>query len=78
MSPVTTELFIFFCSMVNIQIVVCSNDIVKYILKYGCKIDKVSRVIAAAGAHFGNVWVGSQFLHNTKIATSAINEEKQF
>ena len=78
MSPVTTELFIFFCSMVNIQIVVCSNGIMKYILKYVYKVDEVSRVIAAAGAHSGNVWVGSQFLHNTKIATSAINEEKRF
>ena len=76
MSPVTTELFILFKSMCNVQFICCSNGIVKYILKYVAKLDECNRVTASSNIHTGAVEVGSTFLHNTKIATSKINEDK--
>ena len=76
MSPVTTDLFILFKSMCNVQFICCSNGIVKYILKYVAKFDECNRVTASSNIHTGAVEVGSTFLHNTKIATSKINEDK--
>ena len=76
MSPVITELFLLFRSMVNIQIVVCANGIVKCILKYVGKFDEGNRVIAHANAHTGAIQVRSQCLHNTKIDSSKWKENK--
>ena len=78
MSPVICEMFLLFQSMVNAQAIGHANAIAKYILKYIGKIDLCNRVTAAANAHSGAVKVGSEFLHNTKIASSAINEDKAF
>ena len=78
MSPVLTELFLLFLSMVNAQLIGHANGIAKYILKYVGKFDEGTRVIASANAHTGAVKVGSQFLHNTKITSSRMNEDKAF
>ena len=75
MSPVTTELFILFGSMCNIQILVCANGIVKYILKYMGKFDQGNRVVASFNPHTGATQIGSQFLHSTKIVSSAIQDK---
>ena len=75
MSPVTTELFILFASMCNIQIVVCANGTVKNILKYVGKFDQGNDVVASSNTHTGATQIGSQFLHITKIASSAIQEK---
>ena len=78
MSPVVTELFLLFLSMVNAQSVGHANGLAKYILKYVGKFDQGNRVTASANPHTGSLQVGLQFLHNTKITTSRINEEKAF
>ena len=59
MSRVTTDLFILFGSMCNIQIVVCANGIVKYILKYVGKFDQGNRVVASFNPHTGATQIGS-------------------
>ena len=76
MSPVLTELFILFLSMVNVQAIGQASGIAKYILKYVAKFDQSNRVAASANTRTGALKIGSQFLHNTKITTSAINEDK--
>ena len=64
--------------MVNVQAIGHANGIAKYILKYVSKFDDCNRVKGSANADTGALKVGSQFLHNTKISTSRINEEKTF
>ena len=58
-SPVTTELFILYPSMCNIQIIVCANGIIKYILKYVGKFNQGNCVIASVNAHTGATQIGS-------------------
>jgi hypothetical protein len=64
--------------MVNHQIIAQASGISKYILKYVAKVDKGNNAILFADGYTDNIRVGSQFLHNTKIAASAINESKAF
>jgi hypothetical protein len=78
MSPVIPMHFIMLRSMVNHQIIAQASGISKYILKYVAKVDVGNKAILFADGYTDNIWVGSQFLHNTKIATSAINESKAF
>jgi hypothetical protein len=65
-------------SMTNAQIVLQASGISKYILKYIAKRDKGNKAILFANGRTDDICVGSQFLHNTKIVTSAINESKAF
>ncbi len=64
--------------MVNHQIIAQASGVLKYNLKYVAKVDKGNKAILFTDGYTDNIWVGSQFLHNTKIATSAINESKDF
>jgi hypothetical protein len=64
--------------MTNAQIVLQASGVSKYILKYIAKRDKGNKAILFANGHTNDIWVGSQFLRNTKIVTSAINESKAF
>jgi hypothetical protein len=55
-----------------------SNGTSKYICKYVTKIDEGNKAILFSNSRTEDIRVGSKFLHNTKIATSAINESKAF
>ncbi len=61
-----------------VQIILQASGTLKYICKYITKRDKGNKAIFFANGCADDIWVGSQFLHNTKIATSAINEIKAF
>ena len=74
MSPIIPEYFMMFESMHNAQVISQSNGTSKYtICKYVTKIDEGNKVILFSNSHTEDI-----FLHNTKIATSAINEPKAF
>ncbi len=64
--------------MTNAQIVLQASSVSKYILKYIAKRDKSNKAILFANGRTNDIWVRSQFLHNTKIVSSAINESKAF
>jgi hypothetical protein len=64
--------------MHNAQIILQASGTPKYICKYITKRDKGNRAIFFANGCTDDIRVGSQFLHNIKIATSAINESKAF
>ncbi len=64
--------------MTNAQIISQARVVLKYILKYIAKRDKGNKAILFANGPTDDIRVGSQFLHNTKIVTSAINESKSF
>ena len=78
MSPIIPEYFMMFISMHNTQVISKSNGTSKYICKYVTKIDKGNKEILFSNSRTEDICVGLQFLHNTKIATSAINESKAF
>ncbi len=67
-----------FKSMHNSQVISQSNGTSKYICKYVTKIDEDNKEILFSNSRTEDIRVGLQFLHNTKIATSAINESKAF
>jgi hypothetical protein len=73
MSPIIPEYFMMFKSMHNAQVISQSNGTSKYICKYVTKIDEGNKAILFSNSRTEDIRVGSQFLHNTKIATSAIN-----
>ncbi len=78
MSPIIPTHFIVLRSMTNAQIILQARGVLKYILKYKAKRDEDNKTILFANGHTNDIWVGSQFLHNTKIVISAINESKAF
>ncbi len=78
MSPIIPTHFLVLRSMTNAQIILQASGVSKYILKYIAKVDKGNKAILFANGCTNDIWVGSQFLHNTKIVTSAINESKAF
>ena len=64
--------------MNNTQLISEARGVPKYILKYVAKRDEGNKAILFASGHTDDIRVGSQFLHNTKIVSSAINESKAF
>ena len=78
MSPVDNCWFLFFESMVNTQWIGSANTLAKYLMKYVCKFDKRERIETKANPHTGALQVGSEFLHNTKISSSAYHERMHF
>jgi hypothetical protein len=78
MSPILPTHFMVLRSMTNAQIVLQASGVLKYILKYIAKRDEGNKAILFANGRTNDIWVGYQFLHNTKIVTSAINESKAF
>ncbi len=78
MSPIIPTHFMVLRSMTNAQIVLQASGVSKYILKCIAKRDKGNKAIPFANGCTDDIRVGSQFLHNTKIVTSAINGSKAF
>ncbi len=78
MSPTIPELFFLFRSMVNTQSITHGYGLVKYLLKYISKFDVARRVMSYANEHTGATRVGSEFVHNTKAASSKYHEDKVF
>ena len=77
LSPVCDEWFAATRSTSNFQFLGGTNGVCRYVVKYVVKIDKNNRVILWADAHCGaRLRAEYNFLYNTKIATSAINEQK--
>ena len=63
----------------NYQILTGTNRVARYVVKYIVKLDECNRITVWADAHTGAaIRVEKQFLHNTKIVTSKIYEEKAF
>jgi hypothetical protein len=78
MSPIISTHFLMTKSMNNAQLISEARGVPKYILKYVAKRDEGNKAILFANGRTDDIRVGSQFLHNTKIVTSAINESKAF
>ena len=77
MSPVCLDWFAALKSMMNFQILTSTNGVARYVVKYVVKLDEGNRCTVYADAHSGSTLkVEKQFLHNTKIASSKINEDK--
>ena len=77
MSPVNPKAFAATRSMQNLQILYGTNGVARYVVKYIVKLDQGNRCIVWADAHTGAVMRAEhQFLHNTKITSSKVNEEK--
>ena len=76
-SPVIGYTFAATQSMQNCQVLTLANGANKYVVKYISKIDEQNRVIISVDVHRNGVLISqSTFLHNTKVNTSKINEEK--
>ena len=76
-SPANGELFAATKSMQNIQILTNTNGCHKYVNKYIGKIDETNYIIVGAnGSKHGSLVTHGTFLHNTKISSSKINEDK--
>ena len=79
MSPVCAEWFAATRSMMNYQVLTGTNGVARYVVKYIVKLDEGNRCTVWADAKSGAVVkVDHQILHNTKITTSKINENKAF
>ena len=77
MSPVIPEFFAVTKSMQNVQILHGTNGVAKYVVKYIVKFDQGNRCVVWANSHTGAVLRAEhQFLHNTKVTGSKINEDK--
>ena len=63
--------------MQNVQMLTECGGVNKYVCKYIGKIDEQNFVIVYTDTHTNGVLVTKKtFLHNTKITTSKINEDK--
>ena len=75
-SPCNTDLFLLTRSAYNVQICTTGGT-AKYLAKYISKIDKNNSVTLAADPQNANtVHAQSTFIHNSKITSSAINEQR--
>ena len=76
MSPVEGYTFSICKSMQNIQLIKGTGGCNKYVCKYVGKIDEQNYVVVKANpTNNGELTTQSNFLHNTKVAGSKINEE---
>jgi hypothetical protein len=78
MSPVISSWFIACRSMINAQFIGARDVISKYLLKYVVKFDLTERIETKVNSETGAPQIGKEFLFNTKITRSAVNEEKKF
>ena len=77
MSPVDGYLFTACLSMQNVQWLTNSGGVNKYVVKYIGKIDEQNYVIIATDSTTnGKLVTKAFFLHNTKVTTTKINEDK--
>ena len=76
MSPVESYTFCVCKSMQNIQLIKGTGGCNKYVCKYVGKIDEQNFVVVKANPNDnGNLITQSNFLHNTKVTGSKINED---
>ena len=75
MSPAEGYTFSNCRSMQNIQVLTQSGGVNKYVCKYIGKIDKQNYIIVSTNGT-GKLVIKSTFLHNTKISSSKIAEDK--
>jgi predicted GIY-YIG superfamily endonuclease len=75
MSPVEGKTFSVCRSMQNAQLLTDCGGVNKYVCKYIGKIDEKNYVIVNVDGK-GQLTTKSVFLHNTKVTTSKINEDK--
>ena len=78
MSHVILDFFVALKSMQNAQALDHTNGISKYVCKYIGKFDDGNYVVLCEDSHSGEWVLGKTHLHNTKIVTSKINEDKAF
>jgi hypothetical protein len=78
MSPVESHTFSNCRSMQNIQVLTQTGGVNKYVCKYIGKIDEQNYVVVKANSANGvpTLLTKSTFLHNTKIASSKMQEDK--
>ena len=77
MSPVDGYFFTACRSMQNVQWLTQAGGVNKYVVKYIGKIDEQNYVIVSTDSQKNGKLVSkAYFLHNTKVSTSKINEEK--
>jgi hypothetical protein len=78
MSPVETKLFSTCRSMQNVQSLTCTNGVNKYVCKYCAKLDQQNYVVVKSHPYDqGSLISRTQFLHNTKIGSSAFHENEK-
>ena len=75
-SPVKGYKFSMLCSTQNIQLMTECNGVNKYVCKYIWKIDKKNYVVISVDNNNGTLVTRSMLLHNNKVYTSKINEDK--
>ena len=76
-SPAEGKTFAVLRSMQNVQYLYCTNGVKKYVCKYVSKLDQTNYVVVRTHPNDkGMLLTKSQFLHNTKISSSAFNENK--
>ena len=76
LSPVIPELFALNRSQQNVQVMTNTNGVARYVAKYIVKMDAGNRCIIYSDSHTGALLRAEhQFLHNTKISRSAMNEK---
>ena len=74
-SPVEGKTFSMCRSMQNIQLLTDCGGVNKYVCKYIGKIDEKNFVVAKVDGR-GQLVTRNEFLHNTKVETTKINEDK--
>ena len=77
MSPCEGLTFSICRSMQNIQILTQTGGVNKYICKYIGKIDEQNYIVVYFDNKCGSLVTKATFLHNTKVSSSKINEEKE-
>jgi hypothetical protein len=75
MSPVEGYTFSVCRSMQNLQILVGTGGVNKYVCKYIGKIDETNYVVIKIDGH-GRLVTRAHFLHNTKVTSTKIQEDK--
>ena len=78
MSPVILDFFVALKSMQNAQLLAHTNGVAKYVTKYIAKVDQGNYVMLCEDVHTGKWVLTKTHLHNTKIVSSNINEDKAF
>ena len=77
-SPVEGYTFSACRSMQNAQMLTACGGVKKYVCKYIGKIDEQNYIVVSVdGSKSGSLVTKSSFLHNTKVTSTKINEDKE-
>ena len=77
MSPVEGYTFANCRSMQNIQLLTQTGGVNKYVCKYIGKIDEQNYIVVYVDSQEGHLVNKATFLHNTKVASSKMGEDKK-